>query len=309
MRLGLLTGLLFVALLLLAFGVPFAGLLMIRRRQLTRLRAAGLPEVPGEIRRRMAAGSWGGAGVGLVVAVISGQSGSLGRGPLLAAPLFGLCVVLGVLAGELSVGQPSTGVRRAEVSVRRVGDYLPPLLTPVVTVTTLVLAVLLVAATLMGSPDDLGRAGRSLSARCPVTPDGAIGASNGPWPGSYYSIPLTVMLLAGLAAAALALIRIARRPRPGDPLELGPMDDLLRRRAATVVIGSCGVLAGIPLIGISWLGGAALLGNGCGPSWWGPAGSALLLLSPVWLAVLGWSLAAVFVPSPALPATAPERVG
>jgi hypothetical protein len=297
-----------IGILLLAFGLALSGLLLIRRRQLARLRAARLQEVPADIRHRMAAGSWGGAGVGLIVAIISAQSGSLGRGLLLAAPLFGLCVVLGVLAGEMSVGPPSTGTRRAEVTVRRVGDYLPRVLTPVVTGTTLLLAVLLVAATLMGSPDDLGRAGRSLFARCPVTAEGARSASNGPWPGSYYSIPLALILLTGLAAAALALIRIARRPRPGDPLVLGQMDDVLRRRAATVVISSCGVLAGIPLIGISLVAGGALLANDCGPAWWGPAGGTLLLLIPVWLTVLGWSLAAVLVPSPALPATVPEPV-
>jgi hypothetical protein len=299
---------LLMGILVVAVGVPLAGRLIIRRRQLSQPRVAGWQEVPGEIRRRMTVGAWGGAGVGLAMAVISGLSGSLGRGWLLAAPMFGLCVVLGVLAAELSVRRPSTGTRRAEVSVRRVGDYLPRVLTPVVTVTTLVLGVLLVAATLMGSPDDQGRAGRSLFARCPGTGDGPSTALNGPWPGSYYSIPLAVMLISGLMAAAVALVRIARRPRPGDPLALGPMDDLLRRRAATVVIGSCGVLAGIPLIGISVLGGGALIGNDCGPAWWGPAGGALLLLSPVWLAVLGWSLAVVLLPSPALPATDPERV-
>lgn len=51
---------------------------------------------------------------------LSGGAG-LGRGILLSAPVFGLCVLAGVVVGELRVAFPGGTERRAALEVRRVG--------------------------------------------------------------------------------------------------------------------------------------------------------------------------------------------
>lgn len=96
-------------------------------------------------------GRWraGAVALGLVVAAVSLQWGALGRGVLLAAPLFALCVLTGVIVGELRVPAPAGPVRRAEVEVRRVRDYLPRRMAGVVAAAAGVLAALLVLTTAM----------------------------------------------------------------------------------------------------------------------------------------------------------------
>ena len=101
-------------------------------------------------------------------------------------------------------------IRTAAVEVRRVGDYLPRRLGWAVAAAGGLLLVLVVATTAAGSPDDLGRAGRSLVRQC--TP--GIVESHGPWPGLFYTGPLAVVVLAGLVLAGVALRAIVRRPGP-----------------------------------------------------------------------------------------------
>lgn len=262
---------------------------------------AGQP-VPVGVRRWVALWRWGGVLAGAVLAVLTAHTGALGRGLLLAAPLFGLAVLIGVLLGELTVKAPSGATRRAEVSVRRVRDYLPRALSTVVAIAGTELLVLLVLTTAAGSADDLGRAGRSLARRC----SREVSESHGPWAGSFYSAPLALILGLGLAAAILTLHRIVRRPRPGDPDLVAAADDALRRGSARAVVGACGVLLTIPLIGVSLVTAGALHGISCRPAWWDPAAITLTGLVPVWLGVLAWSAVVVLLPSPARrPATPP----
>jgi hypothetical protein len=53
-----------------------------------------------------------GLAVGVVVAVVSASTGSLGRGLMLAGPLLALCVLLGVVIGELRVTAPPRASER-----------------------------------------------------------------------------------------------------------------------------------------------------------------------------------------------------
>ena len=54
------------------------------------------------------------------------MSGTCDKFPdLLAGPVFGLCVLAGVAAGEISVRPTAGRTRTAAVEVRRVRDYLP----------------------------------------------------------------------------------------------------------------------------------------------------------------------------------------
>ncbi|MGZ4506369.1 MAG: hypothetical protein ACXVX0_03860 [Blastococcus sp.] len=234
---------------------------------------------------------WRLAGVtaGLVVGVVTAYQGALGRGLLLAAPLFALCVLAGVLAGELRVGAPAGSERRAALEVRRVRDYVPRALGSAVLAAGGLLGVVLVLTTAAGSPDDLGRAGRSLERRCSaVMTQGA-----GPWPGSFYALPLAVVVLCGVLAAGLVLLRVVRRPRQSADLDV---DDALRRSAAGAATAAAGLLIAVPLAGVSAVAGGALVGIPCRPGAWTLAAIALAALAAASLALAAWCAATLIAP-------------
>jgi hypothetical protein len=243
-----------------------------------------------------------GAVLGIAAAAWSLDADSLGRGLMLAAPLFALCVLAGVVIGELLVTAPQGTVREAGLAVRRWRDYLPPRLTTVVVGGAAVLGVVLAATTLAGSPDDLGRPGRSLVRVCsPVMTQ-----AHGPWPGSFYAWPLAVVLGAGLLLAGIAVVRIARRPSQGeDPTA----EDALRRRSATAVTASAGLLVAVPLFGVSATAGMSLLGIECRPALWTVLGWALVALVPIAVGLAARCLVVLAVPAFAEPRRAPVRVG
>jgi hypothetical protein len=233
-----------------------------------------------------------GIGGGLIAAGVAVGTSALGRGVLLAAPLCGFGILMGVLLGELALSPPSGPMRRAALEVRRVRDYVPRRLTAVLGVATAALVSLLAVTTALGSPDDLGRPGRSLTRVCSA----ALSESHGPWPGSFYSIPLAIVLLAGLTATVLTLRRIVIRPRLGDPVAMSQRDDAMRRRSAHTSVGAYGVTVILPLVAVSLVSASGLLAIDCRPAAWTVAGWSLLALLPVWLVVLAWSLRAIVAP-------------
>lgn len=95
---------------------------------------------------------------GLAVGGSAAGAGALGRGLLLAAPVFGLCVLAGVVAGEVSVRPAAGRTRAAVLEVRRVRDYLPRGLTRAVLGATAALAALAaLAAVTTATADALRR--------------------------------------------------------------------------------------------------------------------------------------------------------
>jgi hypothetical protein len=227
--------------------------------------------------------------VGLVAAAWSVSSGALGRGLLLAVPLLCLCVLLGVVVGELGVRPPPTDRRSAALEVRRAGTYLPRVLTPLVAAATLSLGALLSFASAVGSADDLGRAGRALSRAC-----SAVSAeSSGPWPGSFYALPLGAVVVSGLVVAAVALTSITRRPRQGEDPEV---DDQLRQHAARGVVAAVGLLVTVPLVGTGLLAAGQLLRICAAPPAWTAVGWTLVLVVPLALALGTWCAALLVVP-------------
>lgn len=210
-------------------------------------------------------------GVAVMGAAITHRPG-LGRALLLGAPLLGLCVLAGVIVGEVRVVAPAGPTRHAALEVRRVSTYLPRPLAAVVLGAAALLVILLAVTTATGSADDLGRAGRSLFRRCSAVSSQTVG----PWPGSYYSYPLLGVVLAGVVLATVALRLVVRRPRQGaDPAH----DDVLRAQAAGAVTAAGGVLVGLPLAGVCLVSASALTSIGCHPAWWGWAAAALGLLT------------------------------
>ena len=233
--------------------------------------------------------------VGVAAAAASASAWTLGRGVLLAAPLLVLCVLLGVVAGELGIRPPSTDRRSAALEVRSARDDLPRALTALVATAAVLLVALLALTSAIGSADDLGRSGRALTRVC-----SAVSAeTRTPWPGTFYSLPLSAVVLTGLVLAAVAVGAIARRPRQGeDPL----VDDALRRQAATGVVAAVGLLVTVPLVGTGVLAAAGLLQVCAAPAAWTAVGRLLLVAVPLALVLGTWCAARLVVPGSPLTA-------
>lgn len=275
-----------VGIVLKLLGVLLAGAVLTSAHRPAPLAVVDAPLVVGRRQVR-----WRRAGLvaGVVAAMAAANAGGVGVGVLLAAPLFGLFVIAGVLAGELSVTVPATGTMSASVARRTGSLYLPRRLTRSVVVSSAVLAVTLLGTSLVGSHDDLGRAGRSLELACNSTTSSA----TGPWPGSYYTVPLLPLLMIGLLCSGAALKRVVQRARLGGSLDVAGADDHLRRIAAGTVVGAAGVLVSITLLGTSLIAGRALLDNACSAGGWLITGWALVGSVPLWLALLAASSAAL----------------
>jgi hypothetical protein len=224
---------------------------------------------------------------GTIGAAVSVRTPDLGRGILLAAPVFGLGVFVGALAGELTRRGPAGAVRKAGLRVRRTVDYLPHNLSVVVVLSTVVLAAVATITTVAGSADDQGRAGRALAC------DGAV---IGPWPGSYYTVPVLAVVLAGLLLAGFTLRRVVRRPQPA---ELAATDDVARRRSGEVITAATGILILVPLFGIALSAGMQLdiAADPCGVRWWNGAGQALSAVGLTAFGAAAWCGACVLLPA------------
>jgi len=204
----------------------------------------------------------------------------LGRGLAVAVPVSCVVLLAAVVAGEIGIRPQATRARTASLRVRRPVDYLPRRLAIAVAAAAGALLVLLVGTTAGGSPDDLGRAGRSLSSSCGTV---------GPWPGSFYATPIALAVSAGLALTAVAVHQLTRRPRLGTVAASDAADDALRRLAGQRVVAACGFLVTVPLLGVALIAGADLLRVSCQPPSWRVFGWVLLAVVPAAAALLGWS--------------------
>ena len=183
-------------------------------------------------------------GVAAVAVLALGERvDSLGRVTALAPTVLGAGVLLGTIAGELTA-RPPVGIHRsAAVETRTVGAILPRGRALVLAVSTVLLLGALAVGVAWGSADDLGRLGRVVSRACTVVePDlGAVRltSSRGPWPGSFYALPLLGALAVLAVLVVVALRVIVARPRP-DVGSLG-LDTQLRRWSAGNVISAASV--------------------------------------------------------------------
>ncbi|SHN14957.1 hypothetical protein [Cryptosporangium aurantiacum] len=269
----------------------FGGLGALVSWRSSRRPVAVVDDLPWSIVWPTALHRWTGITIGAVVGIVIARSGELATGLLMAAPLFGLCTVVGVITGELTIRPPRGPARTATLEVRRIRDYLPRSLSRAVAVTGILLLALFAFTTAAGRPDGLGHAGRALSRQC-----GSDGPEfRVPWPGLFYTGRLAVAVAVGLLLAYVALCTIVRRPRPDRSTDAS-VDDALRERAARTVTGAVGILLAVPLAGVSLTAANSLLLFSCGPKWWDDLGFGLLMLVPVSLTFAGWCAAPVLAP-------------
>jgi hypothetical protein len=263
----------------------------------------GAAAVPAAVARRTATCRWAGVITGLIAGGVAADWGAQGRGLLLAGPVFGLCVLAGAAAGEISVRPGGGQTRTAVVEVRRVCDYLPRGLATAVMAAAAMLLALVAVTTATAGPDDLGRPGRVLQFRCGP----GLWQDHGPWPGAFYSVPLVAAVAGGLIAAGAALRVVIRRPRTSADPDMVAADDAVRQRAAWMITGACGILVAVPLAGACLVSAGALLSFSCHPAWWTYAGWALLALLTPAVALMGWCAAVLLAPARAVTAALPAR--
>ena len=221
-----------------------------------RPRSMSLPDAARGATARAVRWRWAGMAVGAVGAVVAIATGESARGVMIAWPVFGLGVMAGTLAGELTVPAPTGPVRRAELRVRRVLDYVPRTLGGLVCVATTALFALGAAAT-------VGVSGGWSATDRSIVCAGEGRSLSEPWPGTHYTVPSLSVVVVGLVLTGLVLRRVVRRPRLTDVLEV---DDVSRRRSAEVVTAAAGVLVLTPFMGIAATAGMAMESSviGCG---------------------------------------------
>ncbi|WP_240136384.1 hypothetical protein [Streptomyces sp. MUM 178J] len=191
---------------------------------------------------------WAGAVVGIAVNIPVSFHPDSDVDLLYAFPVFGLCVMAGVFAGD-AVTAPKPGrLRTASVTPRRVRDFLPRPLTASIAAQAVILLLLLAFAVATATADADGRPGRALAVQCPAG-DQLLS----PWPGSSYAWPGLGGLVLGTAVCALLLRRITARPATDDQ----------RRIRARTAIGAWGVLVTAPLFAVSLTMGVVALSLSC----------------------------------------------
>ncbi len=216
----------------------------------------------------------------------------LGVNLMLAPIAFGLCLLVFTVLGEVLVRPRfDEGPRTAQLRTRRVRDHLPRLLTPLVAF-TLVAAIALCSFTLAtASPDDMGRAGRTLFRFCSATRS----AGSGPYPGSFYVLPYAIGVGAAALTAVAAMLRITHRAVGGTPAQ----GTRYRTVGIRAVVGAFGVALSAPLAGLAFFAATTLLGHDCAPPSWtavGYAGLGVILLS---LLTFAASVVSLLVSAPA----------
>lgn len=235
-----------------------------------------------------------GIALGILIAVLLVSHPSFatgGIGMMIAPAGFGLGALLGVAAGETIVRAPRpAGPRTASLQRRSAATYLPRPTSYAVATGLVLLGATLVLTTLTAQEDGYLEGGRAIG--CQV---GNISQAHGPYPGSFYAVPLAIMLGVVLATAAIAAVSVVRRPRGLATTDAG--DDQLRTRSMTVIVAALGVAVGTSLTGIAGTAAAGLLGldAGCAPAWMPVAGWLLVPTAFLGLGLAAWCLVRLFV--------------
>ena len=265
-------GIPFIALILLALAAVLISVLVSTARTVRLPVDDGLRALRTTARRALLARVIG-LVAGIVAAGLIADTGGLGRGPMLAAPALGLCLILGTLAGELAAKPPGGPIRGASLETRRIRHYLPRFSTSLAATLSVITVGLLTVTVATASADDLGRPGRTLST---FSPDGMVRQSTSPWPGWFYAWPILAALAVALVLSALVLHRIVRRGRPGLDPATRAVDEAQRAHSARVVTAAYGLCVALPLSGIALIAAGTVKNSDHLPAWGMTAPPALI---------------------------------
>lgn len=277
--------------LLLSIPITFLLTALFSRRRRTRLVADGSTH-PGLLRldRTSLAARWAGLGLGLVAAwTLATTVYRWGLGLLLSPAALASCLLLALVLGELLAWRAARTPGVASLETRSASRYLPSRMFGALAGSLAALAALLLwcRAHQNTEPDDMGTIGRQYAWKDPY---GLSSGGGGPFPGTFYSVPLAWALLALLLVLAVGLMLVLRRPRNGaDPVVVAVDDQVRARNAeamvATAVLGVAGSLAP-----------CALLASGPPMGIQPGIAVALIALTFAALAVGAWAAAVLLVP-------------
>lgn len=223
----------------------------------------------------------------------------LGRGAALGPALGGIVLVATICIGELRTPRQTTLTRTAGTRPRLVRDYLTRGPAVVAGLGLTALGVALAVGTALGSPDDLGRAGRALTTRCQD-----VTMTHGPWPGSYYALPIALATLASVVLAVLTCRAIATRPAHG--IEGAALDGALRRSSIRSVLLAVALVCWVTLVPVLlFMTGGLLSGGSCQSTTMRLLGLGCAVGTLVALVLAGGTLAALLRPPAVVPGQAP----
>lgn len=242
-----------------------------RRRTLVAINELDYPELA-RLRVTNTVARACGVVVGLLILAPLMASLRFGLGVFLAPAVFAATQILAIVAAGILTHGAARTQGTAGLEVRRLRTYMPGRLTILVASATATLALVLAGTTATAIADDMGVQGRAFSYFYPC--DGVCSRGFSPWPGAFYSVPLTIALSAVVVLAVLAIIIAVRRPRDASNPEIVRVDDLVRARAVESIVAAAGVGMAGTLVGVSFLV-ANILGN--------PANE-----TPLPLLVAGW---------------------
>jgi hypothetical protein len=128
---------------------------------------------------------------------------------------------------------------------------------------------------------------------CQPIEGGMVSSGRGPWPGSYYSVPILLTVLATVVLAAVVLRAIVRRPHT-DVADA--REDDYRRRSASTVVATLGLVVAVPLAGTALITAGALRGVTCAPGIAQAMSTPLAVLAFVAVMAIGYFAALLLLP-------------
>lgn len=247
-----------------------AAIAAIRLTRRARLHAATDSVDLDQIARWTSRWRWAGIGAGAALAYLAlglDSDGSYGTGRLamVAPAIAGVVILTATTIGEITARPRRGQVRSASLGTRSLPALLPRARTALVAAGVLALAITLTVGVTLGSPDDLGRAGRSLTASCvqdlPGSGPSLVTSVNGPWPGSFYATPIVAVMLLALATGVLGARAVRDRANP-DATHAS-VDDALRRAAVGKILSALGATTFATLGPLLIFMASALAANDC----------------------------------------------
>lgn len=266
-----------------------AGAALARRQAAIEVPAGEQPDLTAAVRHTRAWRLTGaGLGAAATLTLLGAGDAALGRVLTIAPMALGAGVLVGVSIGELSIRRRSADRRSADLHPRTIGQFLSTQSRSRLARSAIGASAILAVGTVLGSTDDMGRRGRMLTRTCTAVVQGqaaTLSGSRGPWPGSFYTIPVGIALVVAMLLALFVARTVAVRARPS--IADAALDDRVRAASLEVVESSASAMLRLTAAPLAFAMTLVLSGSGeCRTAWDAPLGW-VLAGAAVWFAATG----------------------